>query len=673
MKYLQKSRERNALVADKLSKILPKLTMLAGGKSKTEYSKEFAYVANYFTVLYEIAEKMLSCNILSLSREEGIRLNETIYGPSYKENYKGSLLDPAYAAKAAGPVMGRILSCMLRFIFNDLDEVYQGCYEKIVYMSELLVKLEETLASGGSVEDCDQIYRNTMKDSIKIFELNYFRKVSNLDYDFNRVICMESDLTDPAYIYRYGITIRENEELYARFIQKMSEEEVIQTAITIVEGMKRAFILKNTDIEHKKAIVVQYPVGFERVIKKVVSMFEEEGYLVVLYASTLSSNKQYRFDFKNSAASYMDEDYVDRFAKEMKEVFEENKEMIGQKIANLAVESFGEAPFSPEIKSEALQYDETTTPLYMKKMQTAQMIYCEYMDMEHEAFTIIAYPSPEIGERFEEIYAETVKINNMDYQKYAQIQQQMIDVLDTVEYVHILGGNGNKTDLTIHTFGQLEQPKSQSKYCNCLADLNIPVGEVFTSPVLKGTNGKLHVSQVYLNGLNFLNLELDFVDGMVVNYTCTNFDSEEENKKYIENSIMNHHKSLPMGEFAIGTNTYAYRVGKLYDIQAILPILISEKTGPHFAIGDTCYSYQEDAVMKNADGKEVVEKANEFTACKDEEKKYFQCHTDITIPYNELKLIAAVHEDGGETKIIENGRFVLPGTECLNDPLEGLQ
>ena len=37
----------------------------------------------------------------------------------------------------------------------------------------------------------------------------------------------------------------------------------------------------------------------------------------------------------------------------------------------------------------------------------------------------------------------------------------------------------------------------------CIRDRNIPVGEVFTSPVLEGTNGKLHVSQVYLNELNF--------------------------------------------------------------------------------------------------------------------------------------------------------------------------
>ena len=81
---------------------------------------------------------------------------------------------------------------------------------------------------------------------------------------------------------------------------------------------------------------------------------------------------------------------------------------------------------------------------------------------------------------------------------------------------------------------------------------------MFTSPVLTGTNGKLHVSQVYLNELNYENLELDFVDGKIVSYTCTNFEEEAENKKYIEDNVLYHHKTLPMGEFAIGTNTTAY-------------------------------------------------------------------------------------------------------------------
>ena len=51
---------------------------------------------------------------------------------------------------------------------------------------------------------------------------------------------------------------------------------------------------------------------------------------------------------------------------------------------------------------------------------------------------------------------------------------------------------------------------------------------------------------------------------------------------------------------------------------------------------------------------------------------YFNCHTDITIPYDELGEIAVVCGDGRRTALIKDGRFVLPGTEKLNENLQGL-
>ena len=65
-------------------------------------------------------------------------------------------------------------------------------------------------------------------------------------------------------------------------------------------------------------------------------------------------------------------------------------------------------------------------------------------------------------------------------------------------------------------------------------------------------------------------------------------------------------------------------------------------------------------------------KENEMSAFRktDMSKAYFQCHTDITIPYDELSEITAVAEDGKETMIIQNGRFVLAGVEALNEPFD---
>jgi len=176
---------------------------------------------------------------------------------------------------------------------------------------------------------------------------------------------------------------------------------------------------------------------------------------------------------------------------------------------------------------------------------------------------------------------------------YEPIQQKIIDVLDTAEYAHIKGKGSNETDLKVR-LPKISNPKKQTNFVNCTADVNIPLGEVFTSPQLTGTNGILHVENTYLRGLRYKDLKLTFKDGFVSDYSCMNFDNNEENRKYIEENILFPHKTLPMGEFAIGTNTLAYIIAQKFNILRLLPVLIVEKMGPHFAVGDTCFTFEED-------------------------------------------------------------------------------
>ena len=139
----------------------------------------------------------------------------------------------------------------------------------------------------------------------------------------------------------------------------------------------------------------------------------------------------------------------------------------------------------------------------------------------------------------------------------------------------------------------------------------------------------------------------------------------------IRQQIMKNHDTLAMGEFAIGTNTAAYAMARRFGIVEKLPILIAEKMGPHFAVGDTCYSWSEDSAVYNPDGKEIIARDNEVSLMRKEDpsRAYYGCHTDITIPYSELGDITAVCRDGETLKVIQNGRFAVEGTELLNNEL----
>jgi hypothetical protein len=104
-----------------------------------------------------------------------------------------------------------------------------------------------------------------------------------------------------------------------------------------------------------------------------------------------------------------------------------------------------------------------------------------YINEAERSFTIIAFPTPDIGGDYEQIFREVIKLNTLDYTLYRDIQQKIIDALDMGEYAVIKGRGDNRTNLTV-SLHNLTDPKHQTKFENCVADVNIPVGEVFTSP-----------------------------------------------------------------------------------------------------------------------------------------------------------------------------------------------
>ena len=508
-------------------------------------------------------------------------------------------------------------------------------------------------------------------DYSEIFIGDSVRELMDSEEDFLYQIVMNSDLNDLRYLYQYGQHIGKNETGIAAFLNGMSDEEIQAMADTYTEGYRIGFAATGKDLSKKTTAQVRYPIGFERMVRAAVKNLEKLNLKVTMRACSSAANKQYDYDHKEDKALYYDKAYVERRLEVMKTSFEEMKKLANGQAGPAVIEVFGETPFSPETKKEVLKLDEKQQQLSVYDMSMSGQITNQYIIGEERSFTIIAYPVPEIGEKFKEIFAETVKINTLDYTLYQNMQQKIIDVLDQAEKVHITGKNNNKTDLYVSIW-PLKDATKESAFENCVADVNIPVGEVFTSPVLKGTTGKLFVSQVYLNELKYLNLEIDFEDGMIRDYTCTNFEKEEECRKYIKENVLMNHETLPMGEFAIGTNTTAYRMARDFDIADKLPILIAEKTGPHFAVGDTCYSHEEDMVTYNPDGKQIVARENDFSKLRSEDmsKAYFNCHTDITIPYDELDKITVIRKDGTTEDIISDGRFVLAGIEELNKPLD---
>ena len=617
--------------------------------------------------------------------------NKELFKEIFPENYDKSFFNPTYAVEKYGKEMGQFLSFLAAEMRALIGFVYEQDLEPLLIRLELFMEVYTSFVTAK--EENVPVDVSLLRDNAYWFLSDYAKQegreviLNQIDpcRDFAKKIIMESDLTDERYLYYYGEYIDKNEVEEARHLLKMSEEEVQKIADTYTEGYRIGFAVTNKDISKKKTVNIRYHIGFERVVRKAVENFRKIGLEPTIYRAGQSvlrgrdvfkvgffgtnPNKQFDFDHKEDLALFLDKMFITRRLEGLKENYEENKDLAEVFGGPAVIEIFGEKDFQPVNREANPKYNEVQQKLCVEYASRAGEIVNQYIKGEERSFTIIAFPVPEIGGQYEEIFDEIVKINTLDYEKYQKIQQCLIDTLDRARTVHIVGKNGNKTDLYV-ALNDLEDSDKQTNFENCVADVNIPVGEVFTSPKLNGTEGILHVKHVFLNAYEFKDLEVCFQNGMIVKYGCANFDSEAENLKYVKDNILFHHDTLPMGEFAIGTNTTAYVACNKFGIGDKLPILIAEKMGPHFAVGDTCYSHAEDLRVYNPDGKEIVAKENSVSALRKEnpQKAYFNCHTDITIPYDELSLIEIIKEDNTRESIIADGRFVLKGTEELNEP-----
>lgn len=664
---------------------IKRIIEIAHENAAKEFSDYFIKSAEFILKINELLENIKAGKFDNYTLEQLAENNADFYDEINYENYKTSYANPEYAVKALGEKYGQLLC----YLYTKNRQIIRDAYKKniinITLRIELFIEIynyfeNEDLLSYHAVKESVYSFE---KDNSEIFMEQRIREMLDPSEDFAIKIVMESDLSDIRYLYKYGECIGKNEIGMATYLNSLNQTEIDKIAKVYTEGYRLGFVNTNKDLSIKENVDIRYFIGFERIIRAAINIFKEMGLSPVIYAGGYEStkpNKQYWFDHKMDDAIYWDKSYINRKLEVAKTVFEKQKDIAALMAGPAVIEIFGENPFEPENKKEALSLTDEQQKLKVEYANKYTQIVQQYIKGDERSFTIIAFPVPEIGEKegnddveakklFEELFDETVKINSLDQKEYGEVHQRIIDTLDDAQFVRVIGRGNNKTYITVN-MQEKANPKKESNFENCLADVNIPLGEVFTSPKLKGTNGVLNVSQVYLNDLKYIDLEITFEDGCIIDYSCKNFETEEENKKYIKENVMFNHDTLPIGEFAIGTNTTAYVMANKYDIVYKLPILIVEKMGPHFAVGDTCFSWAEDVKTYNPDGKEIVAKENEFSSLRKEnpDKAYFSCHTDITIPYDELGEITAVTKDGYEIPILVNGRFVLEGTELLNEP-----
>ena len=315
-------------------------------------------------------------------------------------------------------------------------------------------------------------------DYCDVFLADRIEEQIDPEYSFAADIIENADLENDKYLYRFGEYITENELGTARHLRTLPVETIQRMADVYTEGYRIGFINTGKDLSKKSVVNIRYSLGFEKVIRAAMENFRKMGLKPVIYRAASGvitrrehhkigyfgaiPNWQYEYDHRQDQALFMDKRYIERRLEVMKTVYEKNRELAAQFAGPAVMETFGEKPFLRQ-PSRKLRNTVRRRGSWRSCMTAGPgQITNEYIRGDERSFTIIAWPVPEIGEKYPEIFNEVIRINTLDAKLYEKVQQTMIDALDQGEYVHVLGKGANRTDLRVQLI-HLNDPEKETK------------------------------------------------------------------------------------------------------------------------------------------------------------------------------------------------------------------
>lgn len=359
--------------------------------------------------------------------------NRSLYEEILPGNYESSFTNPVYSVKKLGEDYGRLLCVLYAELRSMIAFAYEKQQEELTIRMELLLEIYGAflcaLTETGKLPVYEQI-----RESFYFFVSDYTREafVKRLDAtvnpkaDFALEIIRKSDAETPEYLYYFGEYITENEWKTWEHLKELPEETIQLMADTYTEGYRIGFEVGNKDITKKKTVNIRYCLGFERVVRRAVDNFEKMGLQPTIYRSAVSllqgkglgrvgyygaiPNKQYDFDHKDDQALFLDKRLVQVRMEAWQEAYETYKKQAAVFGGPAVIEMFGEKPADLKEKKEAPHLSESQQRLSVEYMATVGELQNRYIKGEERSFTIIAFPTPEIGENYKQIFDEVIRI-----------------------------------------------------------------------------------------------------------------------------------------------------------------------------------------------------------------------------------------------------------------------
>ena len=577
-----------------------------------------------------------------LSEERFLSLNNVIFG---ELSETGNLA-----------ICGNDCASYADFLYTlSFRPAFRGDCSELIKTGELLIDL---CGADASDEDC---LRSLLKKALSDWrETRNIESIRSQYAESSKVLELALANPDkPKYLFNSGYLIDQQIMRLNRQLNLIDEAPLLRLASDVAESFLRSFRLAGGRTEPSEGSIVRlvYRQGYERVLSMVRVRLELAGLRVLVvppFYSPPESGAVFRY-FQNFYVELLDEELCELDFECFEKAVLQYQGELEQNCGFIDIMSFTQACSSRTVQHSPAPSDESLQRFIALDRRKVALLK-EYLSPDKTSFCFFPLPRPSEGDDFNRLLPAVLDVNSGEGWIGEAAQQRLIDDIDRGDTVLIEGRDGNETSLII-SLAALDGGGSQTNFTNTGMSQNIPAGEIFTTPVLEGTSGLLHLKSFYFQGHHFTNLRFSFSDGMVTGCSC------EEGIGPVRNILMGGHESLPIGELGIGTNAGAYKLIRDFKLYESAPILISEKTAPHLAIGDSCYARQSPPVYNEYSGKEVAVANNN--------PELYNIHIDMALPFAEIGRLSVRLVGGGELVIIRDGAYLPAYLKDLNKYISG--
>lgn len=291
MKCREIYREANEAVAERYEISMERIREICNEElNEKGFEEYFKRTAEFIVKIGQLLENIEKDWLKTASEEELRRENEALYGDILPENYEKSFANPDYAVEKLGEDYGKLLSFVYAEIRGMIVYAFEERKEEITILCELFLQLHtcfgEELPSYELLKDIVYWYVSDYCD-VKLEQR--VRDMVDPEMSFAKDIICEEDLNNTRYLYLFGEYVSDSERETASFLNTLSQEQIEKLAYTFTEGYRKGFEAAGIDLSKKKTVNVRYSLGFERIIKEAVKMFEYMGLQSVIYRSAVST------------------------------------------------------------------------------------------------------------------------------------------------------------------------------------------------------------------------------------------------------------------------------------------------------------------------------------------------------------------------------------------------